>query len=261
MFRALFFIGSMLTLAACTQPPAQVVQRGSEDFSRAGGGYHSKVAFYNGGSPAAKTYSPPVSQATERVANVSSISSSDLAPPPKAATPAPQIAKQDTSAPQNPWTGKPRNLEVALKTPTQDSAWAAKPAPEKQAYIWPVASKKIASNFGPKGAGKANDGVNIASSSGEPVWAAADGEVVYVDNALKGYGNMVLIKHSGGKTSSYAHLAKASVSKYDRVKQGDIIGYVGQTGNVKSPQLYFSMRQGTEAVDPQKLIGTSVAGL
>jgi murein DD-endopeptidase MepM/ murein hydrolase activator NlpD len=106
-----------------------------------------------------------------------------------------------------------------------------------------------------------NDGVNIASVEGEPVWAAADGEVVYVGNELKGYGNMVLIKHSGSKTTSYAHLNRATVDKYDRVKQGDIIGYVGSTGNVKSSQLHFAIRDGTKPVDPKKYLSTKVAGL
>lgn len=126
-------------------------------------------------------------------------------------------------------------------------------------YIWPVNSKKIVSQYGPKGKGKINDGINIASPQGEPVWATADGEVVYSGNELKGYGNMVLIKHSGGKTSTYAHMSRINVDKYDRVKQGDIIGYVGNTGNVKSPQLHFAIRDGQDPVDPMKYLKRNVA--
>lgn len=125
--------------------------------------------------------------------------------------------------------------------------------------MWPVNSRKILSEFGPKGKGKINDGVNIASAEGEPVWAAADGEVLYVGNELQGYGNMVLIKHNGNKTTTYAHLNRFTVDKYDRVKQGDIIGYVGNSGNVKEPQLHFAVREGKDPVDPLKLVKRDVA--
>jgi murein DD-endopeptidase MepM/ murein hydrolase activator NlpD len=128
-------------------------------------------------------------------------------------------------------------------------------------FIWPIADKRVLSSYGPKGKGKVNDGINIASAEGEPVWAAADGEVVYVGNELQGYGNMVLIKHSGGKTTTYAHLNRAGVDKYARVKQGDIIGYVGKTGNAKSPQLHFAVRDGKEPVDPLKYVNRDVASL
>ncbi len=130
---------------------------------------------------------------------------------------------------------------------------------ESSGFMWPVNSKKIISAYGPKGKGKANDGINIASANGEPVWAAADGEVVYVGNELQGYGNMVLIKHSGDKSTSYAHLSKAAVDKYDRVKQGDIIGYVGNSGNVKDAQLHFAIRDGKDPVDPIKFMKSNVA--
>ncbi len=72
---------------------------------------------------------------------------------------------------------------------------------------------------------------------------------------------MVFIKHSGKKTTSYAHLSRVNVDKYDRVKKGDVIGYVGSTGNVKTPQLFFSLHKGKEAVDPQKYMNSEMAGL
>jgi len=128
-------------------------------------------------------------------------------------------------------------------------------------FMWPVNSKKVISAYGPKGKGKANDGINIASANGEPIWAAADGEVVYVGNELGGYGNMVVIKHNGEKSTSYAHMSRATVDKYDRVKQGDIIGYVGSTGNVKDPQLHFAIRNGKDPLDPIKFMKSSMASL
>jgi murein DD-endopeptidase MepM/ murein hydrolase activator NlpD len=128
-------------------------------------------------------------------------------------------------------------------------------------FMWPVGSKKITSNFGPKGKGRANDGIAIASAGGEPVWASADGEVVYVGNEIQGYGNMVLIKHAGNKSTTYAHLSRYTVDKYERVKQGDIIGYVGNSGNTKQSQLYFAIRDGKDAVDPMKYLNRNVASL
>lgn len=237
-------------LAACTQQPAQVVLRGAEDFSRhmaelspaAGGNAAPAVtpiavqppAQYAASAPVA-----PVDQHTSSIASVSSVSSSDL-PPPAAApvkaavaekpmvTKAPQLAKADTSRVRKP-------------------------------YIWPVEGGKVTAKFGPAGRGKANDGITIAADSGEPVYASADGEVVFVGDQLKGYGHMVLIKHKGGINTTYAHLEKASVLRYDRVKQGDIIGYVGSSGHVKQPQLYFAMRSGTKPVDPQRYLSSSYA--
>jgi murein DD-endopeptidase MepM/ murein hydrolase activator NlpD len=292
-----------LTLAsACTQPPARVELRGSDNFAQSNAlrsPERAPARSYGRYQPPKPTsgyrpYEPPpvytntrpvanVSQSTEQAAGVQSISSSDL-PPPSGAKAAPAPASEG-SARVNPWTSRPRSAitqeESALPSarPATQQALLAKPAaaepaknskyvhlikPQQQAsrgFMWPVSSRKVVSGFGPKGAGKSNDGINIASAEGEPVWAAADGEVVYASNELGGYGNMVLIKHAGSKSSTYAHLSRAVVDKYDRVKQGDIIGYVGSSGNVSKPQLHFAIRDGKEPVDPRKLLNTTMAGL
>lgn len=217
------------------------------------------------------TNTKPVSLHTEQSAGTSSIGVSDLAPPPKTQT---KPESSNLSKPSNPWTGKTRDAaEAGLKDRKPEALQLAQPsspapaAPAQSAvarkqgtFMWPVASHKVLSGFGPKGGGKSNDGINIASPDNEPVWASADGEVVYVGD-MQGYGNMILIKHPGGKTTGYAHLGRATVDKYDRVKQGDIIGYVGNTGGVKKPQLFFSMRDGQTPVDPKKYLSTSLAGL
>lgn len=164
----------------------------------------------------------------------------------------------------NPWSKNKRDIASdAFKDDHVSNARLLSDVPQEGArdYIWPTSSHKVLSAYGPKGGGMVNDGINIAAANGEPVWSAADGEVVYVGNELKGYGNMVLVKHTGGKTSTYAHLGRTSVDKYQRVKQGDVLGYVGKTGNVKDPQLHFAVRQGKDPVDPQKLISQNVAGL
>lgn len=183
----------------------------------------------------------------------------------------------------NPWTNKPRSsndemsvpekmpFKLASKQEVKEIKEAKEVKEEKKITLnssrtsselkWPTASKRILSSFGAKGAGKANDGVNIAAENGSPVWAAADGQVVYVKNGMRGYGNLVLIKHSGDRYTSYAHLERIAVNKYDKVGQGEVVGYVGTTGNVKTPQLFFSLHKGKEPVDPQKYLSNQFAGL
>ena len=131
---------------------------------------------------------------------------------------------------------------------------ALEPASGKSDFTWPVNGKKVLSTFGQKSKGKVNDGINIAMNDGEPVWASADGEVAYVGNEVKGYGTTVIIKHADNKSTTYAHMMRANVDKYDRVKQGDIIGYVGDTGHVSQPQLHFAIRDGRQPVDPYKFL-------
>lgn len=157
--------------------------------------------------------------------------------------------------------GSDKSASLVRKAKQVDIVSGGSAAVSSSGFMWPVNSKKVISQFGPKGKGKANDGINIASAQGEPVWAASDGEVVYVGNELQGYGNMVLIKHSGNKISTYAHLNRYTVDKYERIKQGDIIGYVGSTGNVKESQLHFAIRDGKDAVDPMKYLKRNVASL
>lgn len=117
-------------------------------------------------------------------------------------------------------------------------------------FIWPVTGK-IISNFGPKSGGLYNDGINIKAPESSPVKAVEDGMVAYVGNELRGYGNLVILKHAGGWISAYAHLKETRVKIGTKVKQGENIALVGSTGNADSPQLYFGMRKGREAVNPQ----------
>lgn len=117
-------------------------------------------------------------------------------------------------------------------------------------FIWPV-SGKIISKFGYKAGGLYNDGVNIKAKTGEPVHATEDGTIAYVGNELRGYGNLIIMKHSSGWISAYAHLDKFEVKRGDKVKKDHIIARVGSSGNVDTPQLYFGIRKGREAVNPE----------
>ncbi|MGC6535251.1 MAG: peptidoglycan DD-metalloendopeptidase family protein [Parvibaculales bacterium] len=112
----------------------------------------------------------------------------------------------------------------------------------------------IISGYGPKEGGLHNDGINIAARTGTPIKAAENGVVVYAGNELRGYGNLLLLRHSDGWVSAYAHISNFRVKPGDRVKQGQTIAEVGQTGNVDRPQLHFELRKGTRAVNPNSLI-------
>jgi murein DD-endopeptidase MepM/ murein hydrolase activator NlpD len=123
-------------------------------------------------------------------------------------------------------------------------------------FSWPIKGP-IVSKFGPKSGGLYNDGVNILAKGGANVRAAEDGVVAYVGNELKGYGNLVIIKHSGGWITAYAHLKSSSVKRGQRVAQKEKIGHVGASGNVDSPQLYFGLRKGRDAVNPMNYLSRS----
>ena len=89
---------------------------------------------------------------------------------------------------------------------------------------------------------------------GTPIKAADDGVVAYAGNELKGYGNLVLIRHADGYVSAYANASALLVKRGDSVKRGQVIARAGQTGNVNSPQLHFEIRKGSMPVDPMKYL-------
>ena len=120
-------------------------------------------------------------------------------------------------------------------------------------FRWPVRGKVITS-YGAKTNGKSNDGINLAVPEGTPVKAAEDGIVAYSGNELKGYGNLVLVRHSNGYVTAYAHASELLVKRGDTIKRGQIIAKSGQSGEVGSPQLHFEIRKGSSPVDPLQFL-------
>jgi LysM repeat protein len=120
-------------------------------------------------------------------------------------------------------------------------------------FSWPLKGQ-IISKFGPKNGGLYNDGINIKAKQGAEVKSSETGLVAYVGNELKGYGNLVILKHSGGWITAYAHLENTIVKRGEKVAKGTKIGTVGMTGNVNSPQLYFALRKGRDAVNPENYL-------
>jgi len=156
------------------------------------------------------------------------------------------ITAPDLAPPAN--TQKAPDVAIASKGPMT----YPEPAPRTGGrFLWPVKGK-IESPFGAGEGGLHNDGINILAKRGTPVKAAETGVIVYAGNELRGFGNLLLIKHADGWTSAYAHNQKVLVKRGDRVKKGQQISQVGSTGNVSTPQLHFELRKGSQAVDPQK---------
>jgi murein DD-endopeptidase MepM/ murein hydrolase activator NlpD len=114
---------------------------------------------------------------------------------------------------------------------------------------WPVEGK-IISGFGPRLDGTHNDGVNVAVPMGTDIHAAESGVVAYAGNELKGYGNLILVRHDNGWVTAYAHADELLVKRNDQVKRGQVIGKSGKTGQVDQPQVHFEVRQGQKPVDP-----------
>ena len=163
----------------------------------------------------------------------------------QAPTPAPKVA----SVPAAPATAP----SAAMVTPA-----ARDPEPPKAkadvtaampSFRWPVNGRVITA-FGPKPSGQQNDGINVSVPEGTPIKAAEDGVVAYAGNELKTYGNLVLVRHSNGYVTAYAHASEIMVKRDDPVKRGQIIAKAGQTGNVAAPQLHFEIRKGSTPVDP-----------
>ena len=167
------------------------------------------------------------------------VESSALPPPSGAPTPAPPTS----AAPAPPTSTAPRMAPPAS---------TALPAATSR-FAWPVRGRTL-SGFGPRAGGQQNDGINIAAAAGTPVKAADGGTVVYSGNEVRGLGNLLLVSHTGGYITAYAHLDKMSLAKGARVRKGQTIGTVGTSGGVSEPQLHFEIRHRNKPVDPAGLL-------
>lgn len=153
----------------------------------------------------------------------------------------------------------PEKARLASASTTPEAAVAESPVKAAEAtgalptFRWPVRGRVITS-YGAKTNGKSNDGINVAVPEGTPVKAAEDGVVAYSGNELKGYGNLVLVRHSNGYVTAYAHASELLVKRGETIKRGQVIAKSGQSGEVSSPQLHFEIRKGSSPVDPLQFL-------
>lgn len=182
---------------------------------------------------------------------VASLNPTDIpAPQPAAVTPVPAASLQSPLASAQEQAGV---QQVALAPQTGSAGALAPAAPETPAaasgFRWPVRGR-IISGFGKKPNGERNDGINLAVPEGTQVKAAEDGTVIYAGNELKSYGNLVLVRHTSGWVSAYAHNSKLEVKRGDQVKRGQVIALSGMSGGVTTPQVHFELRKEATPVDP-----------
>jgi murein DD-endopeptidase MepM/ murein hydrolase activator NlpD len=163
-------------------------------------------------------------------------------PPPAAAAPTPAAPPPAAAAPK----AQVAQAQQSNDEPSEKVGSGAHPE-----FRWPARGRVI-QNFATGG----NDGINIALPEGTQVKAAEAGVVAYAGNGLKGYGNLVLIKHPNGFVSAYAHNGEISVKAGDQVTRGQTIAKSGQTGDVPTPQLHFELRKGKTPVDPMNYLAS-----
>src|SRR6266849_1610884 len=142
------------------------------------------------------------------------------------------------------------HLASPVETPSGEAGPNGAPA-----FRWP-ARGRIINNFGARVNGSSNDGIDLAVPEGTQVRAADDGVVAYAGNELKGYGNLVLVRHSNGFVTAYANGSELLVKRNDQVHKGQVILKSGQTGNAASPQLHFEIRKNSAPVDPMQFLPT-----
>ncbi|MGI8569967.1 MAG: peptidoglycan DD-metalloendopeptidase family protein [Methylocella sp.] len=158
-------------------------------------------------------------------------------------------AKQETAQAKMPGETKASTRDPASAPAAEPKKTAMASETANPEFRWP-ARGRIIQGFKPGG----NDGINIAVPEGTSVKAAESGVVAYAGNELKGYGNLILIRHPNGFVSAYANNGDIEVKRGETVKRGQTIAKSGQSGNVASPQLHFELRKGTKPVDPTQYL-------
>jgi len=208
---ALFF------LFACTQEPAVVENRGEVIYSFDSDKWH-RIA----------QKESPRNFGTEEILAEGEVKEVEMKPLVKEVLEEQKIQKAEEKA--------PKESDLVLS--------------QSAVFDWPVQGEVI-SKFGTDSKGVKHDGINIQAPEGTEVVAAKGGTIVYAGSELKGYGNLVIIKHEQGWLSAYGHLGKINVKKGLKVQTGQLLGTVGKTGSVDLAQLHFALRKaGKNPVDP-----------
>lgn len=166
--------------------------------------------------------------------------------------PEPRVAARPTE--RAPITAAP---PAATTVAPQATAFApAESESQANNFRWP-AQGRVINGFGGRSASGPNDGINIAVPEGTPVKAAEAGTVIHADDALKGYGKLVLVRHANGFVTVYAHNGDIKVKRGENVRRGQVIAASGSSGNVTSPQLHFQIRKGSQPIDPMKHLASN----
>jgi lipoprotein NlpD len=164
------------------------------------------------------------------------------APPPPDPDPEPTPTRPDLTPAAAPAVARCKDVSPWLDPPK---------ATGKAGFSWPLDGVVI-TKYG-KQDGLPHEGLDIAAPTGTPVRAAADGEVVFA-GAQGGFGNLVVLRHDAGRTTVYAHHHENCVKTGQKLRRGETLGLVGQSGGTQSPYLYFEVREGTATVNPRAVL-------
>ena len=213
-------------------------------------------------APAAQVPPPaPIVETVVAAAALSRAVTAEPLPPPATAPPSREAALPRPPSPPPRASAQAPSLTASEREAAEPVARAG-PQPQRRLppgrFVWPVRGQVI-SGFGAKGGGLVNDGMNIAAPRGTPVRAAADGTVIYAGNEVRGFGNLVLIRHEGGWVTAYGHAERLLVRQGQRVRAGEEIARVGSSGAVTTPQLHFQIRRDGRPVDPAAHLERAVA--
>lgn len=137
----------------------------------------------------------------------------------------------------------------AITAPKPQPKYKVHDALKGEKFVWPLKGN-ILKDY----KNDASKGLVIAGRTGEPVRASASGSVVFVGEKIKSLGKMIIIQHPDGYVTTYSHLNDMVVSENDNVVAGQLIGFVGKTGNAQQPQLHFAVRHNTKPVDPMSAL-------
>lgn len=126
----------------------------------------------------------------------------------------------------------------------------------KGAWRWPLDAGVVSSEYGPRWK-KMHHGLDLAADMGKPIYASAAGQVVYSDDKLRGYGNVVILRHDQKTTSLYAHNKKNKVKVGQKVKRGQVIALLGSTGKSTGPHTHYEIRGSKGSINPRKILPKS----
>jgi murein DD-endopeptidase MepM/ murein hydrolase activator NlpD len=144
-----------------------------------------------------------------------------------------------------PRSRKPKRSAKTFPVPVYKGDW-----------MWPLKAGVVSSEFGPRWK-KQHRGLDIAAKQGTPIYASADGEVVYAGDQLTGYGNVVILQHDRKTTTLYAHNKRNKVKVGQKVERGSVIALLGSTGRSTGPHVHYEIRGSKGPVNPRKILPKS----
>ena len=237
--RWVFVLALMIAVAGCDGNPSRFKdeRRSGQQASMAS---HTRPAGVTDSVKGKASYtSPPRTTVTGLpLSKSASLGNSDV-----------HVVKRDDTVNKISRLHRKPGAEIAKASAKAEDALKAAESTALPMFHWPVQGRIIA-GFGSLLGGKQNDGINLAVPEGTPIKAAEDGIVSYAGNGSKGHGNLVLIRHSNGYFTLYAHAKELLVRHGDPIKRGQVIAHSGQTGNVNGPQLHFEVRKDATPLDP-----------